>query len=216
MESVTFTMTQDGGFHPIGRACEELPFTRETIHQLNVLEDGTAVVLRRIRGDLDCARALIESHPTTLSYSVSGGSEGEGLAYVHVEPPDPIAGVIELPRTHEVVFDFPLEGAGEDAIRATMVADSRAALREALAAVPEAVEVTVERVGGYPADDADVAALLTDRQREVLEVALELGYYDVPRAATHADIAERVGLSPSTVSEHMQKIEARTFDALAG
>jgi predicted DNA binding protein len=38
----------------------------------------------------------------------------------------------------------------------------------------------------------------------------------MPRRATHDDIAERTGLSPSTVSEHMQKIEAGVFGALTG
>jgi predicted DNA binding protein len=218
MESVTAVMRQADGFHPISRACEELPFTRGTIHQFSIQEDGSAVVLRDVRGDLDCARHVIESDPTTLGYSVSGGSEGEGLAYVHARPTGSIEGIIRLPREHELILDFPLEGLGETEIRVTMISDDRAVLREALADVPEDVDVTVERVGGYPPDpDArDVSALLTERQREILDVALDLGYYDVPRRATHADIAERADLSPSTVSEHMQKIEARAFGALAG
>jgi predicted DNA binding protein len=78
------------------------------------------------------------------------------------------------------------------------------------------VDVTVERLGSYPADGGEVTARLTDRQREVLDAATDLGYYEVPRQATHADIAERVDLDPGTVSEHMQKIEARVFEALAG
>jgi predicted DNA binding protein len=56
--------------------------------------------------------------------------------------------------------------------------------------------------------------VLTERQQEVLEVALELGYYDVPRQATHNDIAERLDLSVGTVGEHLQKIEARVFKTL--
>jgi predicted DNA binding protein len=216
MDSVTVVMTQEDGFHPIGRACDEMPFSRGTIHQFTILEDGTAVVLREVRGDLDCARHLIGDHPTTIGYSVSGGDDGEGLAYVHAEPPDTIGRIIALPRRHELLLDFPLEGLSETEIRATMVSESRAVLQEALADVPDEVDVTIERIGGYPPATRDVSAALTDRQREVLDVALELGYYDVPRGATHADIADRTGLSPSTVSEHMQKIEARAFDALAG
>ncbi|MFB9806579.1 helix-turn-helix domain-containing protein [Haladaptatus pallidirubidus] len=57
-------------------------------------------------------------------------------------------------------------------------------------------------------------ALLTDRQREVMDVALDLGYYDVPRQATHRDIADRMGLSVGTVGEHLQKIESRVFKGI--
>jgi len=47
-----------------------------------------------------------------------------------------------------------------------------------------------------------------------LDVALDCGYYEVPRQATHRDIAEQLGVSPPTVSEHLQKIEARMFGTI--
>jgi hypothetical protein len=216
MESVTFTMRQAAELHPMGESCADHSFTRGTIHQFSILEDGTAVVLREVSGDLDCARSLLENHDTTLGYSVSGGSRGDGLAYVHAEPPGSIAEVVELPRRYELVLDFPLEGVGDDEIRVTMVSEDRAVLERALADIPDRVDVTIERIGAYPEDMDEVTALLTDRQREILDVATDLGYYDVPRQATHEDIAEETGLAPSTVSEHMQKIEARAFGALAG
>jgi predicted DNA binding protein len=216
MESVTFTMRQAAELHPMGESCADPSFTRGTIHQFSILEDGTAVVLRAVSGDLDCARNLLEHHETTLGYSVSGGSQGEGLAYIHAEPPGSIAEVVRLPRRYELILDFPLEGVGEQEIRVTMVSESREVLQRALADLPDRVDLTVERIGTYPEDMSDVTAVLTDRQQEVLDVATDLGYYDVPRRATHEDIAEATGLSPSTVSEHMQKIEARTFGALTG
>jgi predicted DNA binding protein len=216
MESVTFTMRQAAELHPMGESCAGHSFTRGTIHQFSILEDGTAVVLRAVSGDLDCARSLLDQHDTTLGYSVSGGSQGEGLAYVHAEPPGSIAEVVKLPRRYELVLDFPLEGVGDQEIRVTMVSESRDVLGRALADIPDRVDLTIERIGAYPEDMSDVTAVLTDRQQEILDVATDLGYYDVPRQATHEDIAEEAGLSPSTVSEHMQKIEARAFGALAG
>jgi hypothetical protein len=215
MESVTFTVRQAAELHPMGESCADHAFTRGTIHQFSILEDGTAVVLREVSGDLDCARSLLESHDTTIGYSVSGGSHGEGLAYVHAEPPGSIAEVVGLPRRYELVLDFPLEGVGDDEVRVTMVSEDRSVLQHALADIPDHVDVTVERIGAYPEDMNDVTGMLTDRQREILDVATDLGYYDVPRQATHEDIAAEAGLAPSTVSEHMQKIEARAFSVLA-
>jgi hypothetical protein len=147
---------------PLSHAREELPFTRGRINQFTVLNDGTAVILRRISGHLDKARRAIEVHPSTVSYSVSGDSEGDGLAYVHTEPPESIAAVIDLPHEHEVVFDFPLEGIDAGTIRASMIGETNATLRQALAAIPEEITVTVERIGAYPADASDLSRLLTD------------------------------------------------------
>ncbi len=209
-------MRQAADLNPMGGSCADHSFTRGTVHQFSILEDGTAVVLREISGDLDCARNLLETHDTTLRYSVSGGSQGEGLAYVHAEPPGWIAEVVKLPRRYELVLDFPLEGIGDQEIRVTMVSEERDILQRALADIPDHVDLTIERIGAYPEDVSDVTAVLTDRQQEILEVATDLGYYDVPRQATHEDIADATDLSPSTVSEHMQKIEARAFGVLAG
>ncbi len=48
---------------------------------------------------------------------------------------------------------------------------------------------------------------LTDRQREVLEVAFETGFFDVPRSASTADVAAELDLDDSTVAEHLQRAE---------
>lgn len=53
--------------------------------------------------------------------------------------------------------------------------------------------------------------MLSDRQREALLAALDLGYYEHPRAATQEDIASRLGCEANTASEHLQKAEAKVL-----
>mgnify|MGYP005849327063 CR=1 FL=1 len=53
----------------------------------------------------------------------------------------------------------------------------------------------------------DPVRLLTDRQRELLLTAVELGYYDVPRQSTLTDVADHVGIAKSTCSELLQRVE---------
>lgn len=48
---------------------------------------------------------------------------------------------------------------------------------------------------------------LTDRQREVLQTAFDMGYFEVPRAVSAAEIADELGLDQSTVVEHLQRAE---------
>lgn len=48
---------------------------------------------------------------------------------------------------------------------------------------------------------------LTDRQREVIRTAFDMGYYEVPREVSTADVAAALELDPSTVAEHLQRAE---------
>jgi len=51
----------------------------------------------------------------------------------------------------------------------------------------------------------DTPASLTDRQRAALDTALDLGYYDVPRAASVADVAVELDCATSTAGELLRK-----------
>ena len=56
-----------------------------------------------------------------------------------------------------------------------------------------------------PSDNPDA---LTDRQQTVLRAAIETGYYDYPRTTNQADVAAAVGVTDSTVAEHLRKAES--------
>lgn len=49
---------------------------------------------------------------------------------------------------------------------------------------------------------------LTDRQREVLRFAYEQGYYDCPRRTEGEELADRLGISSATFSEHIRAAES--------
>ncbi|WP_225317593.1 MULTISPECIES: helix-turn-helix domain-containing protein [Haloferax] len=189
-------------------------FERERIYHLNVLADETVVLLGRLRGDLNEARRLLRDDPDVLEFSISTEDGQGGLVYIHARPPPEMKRFLELPRTHEVFFDFPIGSTDDGRLRVVMIGETNEVLREALTDLPPELAVTVERLGPYPDSGEHVVSLLTDRQRDVLDVALDLGYYDVPRGATHRDIATRLGLSTGTVSEHLQKIESRVFESI--
>jgi RNA polymerase sigma factor (sigma-70 family) len=50
---------------------------------------------------------------------------------------------------------------------------------------------------------------LTERQREVLRAAFEAGYYDWPRETSGAELADRLGISQPTLSEHLTTAERK-------
>lgn len=64
----------------------------------------------------------------------------------------------------------------------------------------------LRKLGGYdgPARPLD---RLTDRQREVIQTAYDMGYYEVPRTTTTEAVADELDLDDSTVAEHLQRAE---------
>jgi predicted DNA binding protein len=57
----------------------------------------------------------------------------------------------------------------------------------------------------------DGTALLTDRQRECLTVALRRGYFEIPRDCTLAEVAEALDIDKSTASETIRRGQARVL-----
>ena len=57
--------------------------------------------------------------------------------------------------------------------------------------------------------------VLTDEQRELVDAAIEAGYYDVPRTCTLTDLAEQVGIAKSTCSEKLHRAESAIVRAFA-
>lgn len=68
------------------------------------------------------------------------------------------------------------------------------------------VSPTLQRIGGYDGPDYPLDDLTT-RQREVIETAWEMGYYDVPKEVSADEIAAELSLDSSTVNEHLQRAE---------
>ena len=57
--------------------------------------------------------------------------------------------------------------------------------------------------------------MLTPKQRLILDSALNEGYWDTPRRITLSDLAELLGLSKSTLSVHLHKIEGIVLNVFA-
>ncbi|GCF15519.1 hypothetical protein Harman_34540 [Haloarcula mannanilytica] len=57
-------------------------------------------------------------------------------------------------------------------------------------------------------------AKLTERQREVLGRAHEMGYFEHPREATAGDVADALDISTSTFTEHLAAAQRKLLDDL--
>ena len=62
-----------------------------------------------------------------------------------------------------------------------------------------------------PYQQADILAVLTDKQREVMVAAFQNGYYDFPKKISSKRLCRKVGISKPTLLQHMRKAECRIF-----
>ncbi len=56
--------------------------------------------------------------------------------------------------------------------------------------------------------------MLPQKQRLVLDKAIEMGYYSRPRGCTQRDIAEVMNIKQATVSEHLQSAESKIINSI--
>jgi predicted DNA binding protein len=56
---------------------------------------------------------------------------------------------------------------------------------------------------------------LTDRQREVLATAYEMGYFDYPKGANAEEVAAALDISPSTLAEHLAAAQQKILGPVA-
>ena len=84
-------------------------------------------------------------------------------------------------------------------------------------------QVTVESKRGVDSvtgdrpllDPGGVVPDLTARQREVLTLALEDGYYEIPRETSTAEIAATVGIERRTAEDHLRRAERKLLEAVS-
>ncbi|MFT4904449.1 MAG: putative DNA binding protein [Natronomonas sp.] len=203
-----------GDIDPVSEEIAAEPsLSRESILHINRLNDGTVVLLTQVRGDADRLDELLEEHDAVIAHNVSTLRDGL-QAYIHAEPTPVAAALLDLTQEHEFVVDTPIEYGPEGAFRVAVIGQEKT-VRRAIDDIPDEIRVELEQLSDYDPELRELSSLLTDRQREILDTAADLGYYEVPRRATHQDIADELDLSTTTVGEHLRKIEARMLSEIA-
>jgi hypothetical protein len=95
----------------------------------------------------------------------------------------------------------------------------REAVRTALAAIEadHDADVRIARLSPMTAPGGPTGVFeetLTPRQREAFALARREGYYDYPREATTRDLADEMGVSKATFTEHLRRAEGRLLRAV--
>lgn len=204
---------RDGGLHPVEeRVAAAESLSRELLHNVSLLDDETAITLFRLTGDPDRARDIAATADAVLDYQVSEGTNSCTL-YAHFVPTQEIIDLLRLFREHELILNMPIEYTEDGSLRARIVGNE-AVIRDVIPLVPDGISMHLEELGDYQPQEERLFDKLTRRQQETLRVALDAGYYKVPREATLVEVADQLGRSDATVGEHLRKIEAQLMAAI--
>lgn len=69
----------------------------------------------------------------------------------------------------------------------------------------ESVSLEISRVYNATAPDTGPWYGLTERQREALTLAMQMGYYDIPRGCSTKELATELGISDQAVTERLRR-----------
>lgn len=215
MRQFRFTLTPtDGHLNSFSRAVRERDdVERVAIRWLNRQRDGAATACYRMTGRASALDDLLaRATDIETAETFNEGPDGFDL-YLHFRPDGPGAALLAVVDEYNLVLEMPIEFGPNGRLEVT-VAGTDADVQAAVAAVPDDIAVDVEQVTEYEPGRWHVRSELTERQREVVRAAIGLGYYDAPRRATQAEVAERVGCSATTAGSHLRKAEATVLRAL--
>lgn len=175
------------------------------LHSSRLLADGTAVMLYELEGDTDTIREILINNEITTDYRVTQHRDCT-IAYIHFDPTLTVERLLRIPTTNGLVIDSPIIFHENGGLEVTLIGPEEN-IREALAETPDILTITIKRVGGYGPGSQELFAKLSERQREVLQTAYKLGYYQQPRRATHEDIAAELDCTASNAGDILRRIE---------
>jgi len=216
MRYLTVIVKPDGGnaFHPLGEELTEDPsIRRRAIHHIELLDDDTVLLFAEASGDKQRYKRIMEESPYVISYLTAGGDRW--MAVSQFEPTDDVRRSLELQRESLLVIETPVHFTSENHLKVTYLGtDETFSKLYEYAEEMEGHTFEIQETGDYEADKSSFSRMITARQEEVLEAAVDLGYYSEPRQASLEEIGEVVGISPGTVGEHLRKAEERVFTEL--
>ncbi|MFC7250760.1 helix-turn-helix domain-containing protein [Halomicroarcula sp. GCM10025324] len=199
---------KESDIHPMYGVMTEASFVeRATALQWNYTGDALGI-LHYIVGDADALETAMGDIPEVIGYDVARVDSRSFYVYVRDTTTGPLQEMFAPVTSGGILVVPPVKYEPDGTVVFSMFGPDDE-LQEALKSVPSPIDVTIEAVGGLADTTAAVEARLTDRQREVVKTAVTRGYYDIPRTVSQAEIAAELDCAPSTVAEHLRKVESR-------
>lgn len=177
--------------------------------------EGVVGFLSVVLGDIEAARQSAADVDPIESVALTPIDEDSYYAYVEMQLREADSTLMRALQDRRLVVVPPLVYTDRATLQVTVLGEE-AALSGLLDRLPDDVDVTVDRVSDHQHRPGTLASRLTDRQFEAVEVAREVGYFDVPREESLATVADRLDCSESAASTLLRKAQANLADAAIG
>lgn len=142
----------------------------------------------------------MRAHPQIRSYELLESEQGRALGKYETPQTD----LYEFAELSGLTIEFPID------VRNGWYRFDLTGTREELDELQAVLEASPLRYELQSlVTSAETDALLTDRQREVLDAAVREGYFAVPRECTLAELADSLGVDKSTASTVLRRGESR-------
>lgn len=200
------------GAHPLHRAViDTAGVTRAEL----LMWDGSGespTALSWVDARRSTVDGLLASLPVVDSYTLSTG-DGGTYAIVQQDRFEMDEHLQAALRHRSILPVPPLRYLADGSIQVRL-AGPHGALRDTVETLAGAIDYTVASIAPYQGGTG--SQRLTDRQFAALDAAVAVGYYDVPRTGTMADVATRLDCAESTASELVRKAQAAVVRETTG
>ncbi|SEH16445.1 Predicted DNA binding protein, contains HTH domain [Natronorubrum sediminis] len=203
---------QAGDIHPMYGVLTETSFVeRATAVQWNYTGDALGI-LHYVIGDAEALEKAMQKVPEVVGYDMERIDGRSCYVYVRDATTDSLREMFDPLTSGGLIAVPPIEYESDGTVVFSLFGPDDE-IQDAIEGFSVPVDVTIEEVGNLTSTAATIEATFTDRQREVAKTAVQLGYYDIPRSAGQEDIAAELDCAPSTIAEHLRKVEARILRA---
>ncbi|UCG04548.1 MAG: helix-turn-helix domain-containing protein [Candidatus Heimdallarchaeota archaeon] len=134
------------------------------------------------------------------------------VCLVKVEYSDEKLEFIKLFDLKNIIFDLPAS-LSEDKLSFSFIGDTET-IKELLKLIESLGPITIDSVQKYPLSELNIFSPLTERQQEIITLAKQTGYYEIPRKISTEELSNKLGISKSTLTEHLRKAENRIVSSL--
>lgn len=170
-------------------------------------------ILHRIEGDREAFASDLDEIPQVIDYDISSINEGSFYVYIRDTTTPTASQLFETFCRGSLIIVQPIKYNQDGTVTITGIG-SDSDLQSAIDGIPDGIETNIGEIGGLDVSQEAVTARLSDRQHAAIVAGMNVGYYEIPRQATHADVAAAMGCASSTASEHLRKAESKLVTAL--
>ncbi|TFG09738.1 MAG: hypothetical protein EU535_08805 [Promethearchaeota archaeon] len=165
-----------------------------------LLDTRTGMTLFQVKG-ITVKQFLNEFRELSEEITFQILFEGEDFAILNVKTEDPwiLSALIKT----ELLISYPVT-IKNSAIMLDILSERHKIDEFLIELESKKISYSLKSIGYY-----NNSALLTDKQNEILTLGLKYGYFDIPRKLSLSNFAEKVGVSPSALSEMLRRINKK-------